>query len=633
MIRIVHTHQEGTLIYGSHKGDGVWEIVRQFGFTPFHSLGMLGIRNSRDHVANRWRINGAAGALRQAGFEVEAEIDDQHRDRATVLADQADRLDDRKDALERKAAKHEAASDAAYARADQLSERFYMGQPILIGHHSEKSARADQRRMHQAMDKSCAEQREATETSRQAAAAGKEHLRRLRPGPTRRRIDTAKAEIARIDRTVNGYTRNHLKSDGKTLHYAEVHQPLADGDYKESLLARRAQLVDQVEFDEAHLAELVAERGLTIWDRSNVHIGDLVTSNWGRNRRVIKLNPKTCTLETPKYSWDDKCAYTDIHSVTCTHGSTAEAEPVEPSTPAPPQTTQTPDRPELSAARIHTIAFAKERLLCACGHVRNSHSTEQDRGIGSGQCGIQPCDCQRFTLGPEVTVPVCHRDPAHGLRRPVAASAVPSEMRQHSAEDVHWCGAWFYCTELTCMNTTVLMPSPALLDVLGWRHSQQEVSTALPVETPMPAGPWPGAAPSLEQAAAMDRRVRLATAKAWMKCRCGHPHKSHAQPDTRGAGCREFQLTDEQPMTCVVKTHGPMQTFPGQRDEYDAMLGRYWHCRAEGCHRRLFEPFEPMRKHLGLTLHEPLKPTAASPAADVPPVGAQVALFDLEAWS
>jgi hypothetical protein len=38
-----------------------------------------------------------------------------------------------------------------YQRADTLSQRFYMGQPILVGHHSERSARATQSRMHNAM--------------------------------------------------------------------------------------------------------------------------------------------------------------------------------------------------------------------------------------------------------------------------------------------------------------------------------------------------------------------------------------------------------------------------------------------------------------------------------------------------
>lgn len=58
----------------------------------------------------------------------------------------ADRREDWADSRRRKAGE-------ANARADQLSERFAMGQPILVGHHSEKGARRDQERMHGALRK------------------------------------------------------------------------------------------------------------------------------------------------------------------------------------------------------------------------------------------------------------------------------------------------------------------------------------------------------------------------------------------------------------------------------------------------------------------------------------------------
>lgn len=45
--------------------------------------------------------------------------------------------------------------------SDKLSERFYMGQPILIGHHSEKEARRTQKRMHDKMRNSFKEEDKA----------------------------------------------------------------------------------------------------------------------------------------------------------------------------------------------------------------------------------------------------------------------------------------------------------------------------------------------------------------------------------------------------------------------------------------------------------------------------------------
>jgi hypothetical protein len=52
-------------------------------------------------------------------------------------------------------------SNVAYARADQIAKARPFGQPILVGHHSEASARADQRRIESAMDKSVEEMHKA----------------------------------------------------------------------------------------------------------------------------------------------------------------------------------------------------------------------------------------------------------------------------------------------------------------------------------------------------------------------------------------------------------------------------------------------------------------------------------------
>lgn len=59
-------------------------------------------------------------------------------------ADRQDRIDTRAERLRTEAASH-------FHRADQIAERFYGGQPILVGHHSEKGARRDQEQIHTAM--------------------------------------------------------------------------------------------------------------------------------------------------------------------------------------------------------------------------------------------------------------------------------------------------------------------------------------------------------------------------------------------------------------------------------------------------------------------------------------------------
>jgi hypothetical protein len=58
---------------------------------------------------------------------------------------------------------------AAFDRADRISERFEGGAPILVGHHSEAGARADQRRIHSAMDKGIEEKHLAEYHERKAS--------------------------------------------------------------------------------------------------------------------------------------------------------------------------------------------------------------------------------------------------------------------------------------------------------------------------------------------------------------------------------------------------------------------------------------------------------------------------------
>jgi uncharacterized protein YecT (DUF1311 family) len=57
----------------------------------------------------------------------------------------------------------DAKADAAFDSADALAERFPMGQPILVGHHSEAGARRDQDRITAKMRRGIADQSKAAE--------------------------------------------------------------------------------------------------------------------------------------------------------------------------------------------------------------------------------------------------------------------------------------------------------------------------------------------------------------------------------------------------------------------------------------------------------------------------------------
>ena len=92
-------------------------------------------------VAPAWSCAREDLALELAG-EIEPE--------EMTLAERAQMKADRLDAI----ADKRAAQASAFSRAaDELSRAFEFGQPILVGHHSERKARKTQERMHNAMDK------------------------------------------------------------------------------------------------------------------------------------------------------------------------------------------------------------------------------------------------------------------------------------------------------------------------------------------------------------------------------------------------------------------------------------------------------------------------------------------------
>ena len=96
-IKITHTHADGTLIEGSRKGDGVWETLKGLhdNWRYFRSLGQIGLGQSRDKAAMMHRINRAADALRAAGHEVAASVDEtQRRSVAESEADRRERAED-----------------------------------------------------------------------------------------------------------------------------------------------------------------------------------------------------------------------------------------------------------------------------------------------------------------------------------------------------------------------------------------------------------------------------------------------------------------------------------------------------------------------------------------------------------
>lgn len=120
----------------------------------------------------------------------------------------------RKARLERAAATAGASARAAFDRASAIGERFYGGQPILVGHHSERRARADQARMHAAASRGVEESKRAADLARRAAGVGTAGVSSDDPDA----IAKLEAELAKVRASqatmaaVNAAIRKHLKA-------------------------------------------------------------------------------------------------------------------------------------------------------------------------------------------------------------------------------------------------------------------------------------------------------------------------------------------------------------------------------------------------------------------------------------
>lgn len=90
-----------------------------------------------------------------------------------VKSDYEARLDRRRERLEEASSRATSRSDDAYKASRSAVEHIPLGQPILVGHHSERGHRRDIERARRAMDRSLEEHNKAKSLARAARAVGK----------------------------------------------------------------------------------------------------------------------------------------------------------------------------------------------------------------------------------------------------------------------------------------------------------------------------------------------------------------------------------------------------------------------------------------------------------------------------
>lgn len=296
-LTITHTAADGTLIDGTSKGDGTAAILKAHRWRWFRSLGMWGISHSRDRQPDYSRIRATAAALREAGFTVAIDINDEARPTAEVEADKLARQADRVAALEAKAQRATDQAHHASQTAHELGHRIPLGQPAI-----NDRMRRTYKKLHRLNDKARSTHEAAQAAENKAAAARTTTCQRYAPVMVANRIQKLEADIRRTEREIrapyldeNGYrpaTNAMIKA--RTKHYA----PQLDG------------LRDQLRYWQNVREDQIANGTATNYGPDTVKKGDAVKIR-GHWYRVARANPKTVSVET-EYSWTDRSPWHEV---------------------------------------------------------------------------------------------------------------------------------------------------------------------------------------------------------------------------------------------------------------------------------------------------------------------------------
>ncbi len=171
------------LYFASRLESEEYQIVRDNGFiwAPKQEL----------FVAPKWTPSREDFCIKLAG-EITAE--------ETTLVERAEAKAERLDNL---AIKRESQANAYHTAANRISERFAGGQPILVGHHSERSARRDQAKMQVAMDNAVKATNAIQYWNWKAEGVERHANRKANAGVRARRIKTLLAELRDCQRDIN----------------------------------------------------------------------------------------------------------------------------------------------------------------------------------------------------------------------------------------------------------------------------------------------------------------------------------------------------------------------------------------------------------------------------------------------
>lgn len=318
-ITITHTPAEGTLTDELVRGDGSYEILLAKGFTWFRSLGVMGVKYSRDHAPKLTLIERAITALEDAGFDVVAELDVDPRPAAEAEADKRERLSYRAERLEQKAEKLTATGVALEKAAHQVYDMIPFGQPILVGHYSEGRHRRLLDRTWAKLGKGYALMAEGERVAEKAKAAVYNAETSPNPRALARKIQTLTADINRWQRSLDGTVAP------RNAAYGDTARP-ATGTYRDELLLKIEYARNEIDYAEAQI-QAAKDAGVTLYDKDSfdkaeVKAGRVSVKCWAGDSdgyaKVTRVNAKTVSIERhPRegVTWAETIPYDKVFGI------------------------------------------------------------------------------------------------------------------------------------------------------------------------------------------------------------------------------------------------------------------------------------------------------------------------------
>lgn len=297
MIVISHTASSGTLVDGTSKGDGTPEILKANGFRWSRNLGSWYLPRSRDQKPKMPVITRTSDQLKTSGYLVEESIDFSLRPEAEVEMDRTAADLARAERREVKVGRLNALAATQQAKADAYDRQLPpMGQPILVGHHSEAKHRKALDRGRTMTLRVMETERAASQMAEAAIVAATATAHRHNPVTVGNRIKTLEADLRALNSQLVATTTTYKDKGWAAFRAADLAEQIAAHE-------------DKLAYWDGIRAEQIAAGQAVDYSKDNISKGDLIhyLGDW---YPVVRANAKSVSIrQRPDRTWTQTVEY------------------------------------------------------------------------------------------------------------------------------------------------------------------------------------------------------------------------------------------------------------------------------------------------------------------------------------